>query len=131
VARGLVLSIHNINLLCLLKLYRKIFEHCAPIIKMMQKPTLDAVLVRSMLKDFQRFLATLGFEKIWTETLEADPNFPSHVLELDGGEQKVQIMDLRRVGSRLCALFKRGFALSFRNKFHGDSRILKSLSGWT
>ena len=43
---------------------------------MMKKPTLDEVLVRSMLNDFQRFLATLEFEKIWTETLEADPNFP-------------------------------------------------------
>ena len=42
----------------------------------MQKPTLEAVLVSSMLNDFQRFLATLEFKKIWTETLEADPNFP-------------------------------------------------------
>lgn len=61
VARVLVLSIQNVNFLCLLKLYRKIFEHCTPIIKMMQKPTLDAVLVHSMLNDFQRFLATLEF----------------------------------------------------------------------
>ena len=69
-ARGLDFSIQNVNFLCFLKLYRKIFEHCAPIIKMMQKPTLDAVLVRSMLNDFKRFLATLEFEQIWTETLE-------------------------------------------------------------
>ena len=74
--RGLVLSIQNVSFLCLLKLYMKIFEHCAPIITMMQKPTLDAVQVRSMLDDFQRFLAALDFDQIWKETLKADPDFP-------------------------------------------------------
>ncbi len=42
----------------------------------MQKPTLDAVQLRSMLDDFQRFLAALRFDDIWEITLEADPNFP-------------------------------------------------------
>ena len=75
-ARGLLTSIQNVDFICLLKLYRKIFEHCTPIMTVMQKPTLDAVQLRSMLDDFQRFLAALNFDNIWEITLEADPNFP-------------------------------------------------------
>eukprot|EP00794_Sanderia_malayensis_P013468 gene13468-14859_t len=43
---------------------------------MMQKPTLDAVQVRHLLDDFLRFLANINLDDIWTDTLEADPNFP-------------------------------------------------------
>ena len=74
--RGLLTSIQNVDFICLLKLYKKIFEHCTPIVTVMQKPTLDAIQLRSMLDDFQRFLAALNFDNIWEITLEADPNFP-------------------------------------------------------
>ena len=77
-ARGLIVSIQNVDFVCLLKLYRKIFEHCTPIITIMQKPTVDPIQVRSMLDDFLRYLAELDFERVWTDTLEADPNFPAN-----------------------------------------------------
>ena len=75
-ARGLVTNIQNVDFICLLKLYRKIFDHCTPIMKMMQKPSLDAVQLRTMLDDFLHFLTVLDFDQIWADTLEADPNFP-------------------------------------------------------
>eukprot|EP00794_Sanderia_malayensis_P012585 gene12585-13873_t len=76
-ARGLIAGIQNVDFVCLLKLYRKIFEHCTPIITVMQKPTLDPIQVRSMLDNFLRFLAELDFEEVWADTLKADPNFPA------------------------------------------------------
>ena len=75
-ARGLVISIQNVDFICLLKLYRTIFDHCTPITTIMQKPTVDAVQLKSMLDDFLRFLAQLNFNQVWEDTLEADPNFP-------------------------------------------------------
>ena len=122
-ARGLVLSIQNISFLCLLKLYRKIFEHCAPIINMMQKPTLDAVKVRSMLDDFQRFLAALDFDQIWNVTLEADPDFPiMHARaewrgteSANNGSQESWEQTLSIVQEKICTKFLKQISWGFQN----------------
>ena len=66
---GLVSSIKNADFISLLKLYRKMFWHCTPIIVMMQKTTIEAVQVCSMLNDFQCFLDSIDFDEIWNETL--------------------------------------------------------------
>ena len=44
-ARGLCMKIQQIKFAFMLKLYRKIFEYCNPVIAIMQKPTLDPVQV--------------------------------------------------------------------------------------
>eukprot|EP00794_Sanderia_malayensis_P008392 gene8392-9293_t len=75
-ARGLGMQIQTVEFVFLLKLYRKIFEHCTPITKMMQKITLDPVTITSMLEDFQLVLLDFGFDKIWADTLLADPEIP-------------------------------------------------------
>ena len=53
-ARDLIISIQNVYFICLLKLYRKLFGHCTPIISITQKPTLDMIQVKSMLDGFLR-----------------------------------------------------------------------------
>ena len=122
-ARGLVLSIQNVSFLCLLKLYRKIFEHCVPIITMMQKPTLDAVQVHSMLDDFQRFLAALDFDQIWKETLEADPDFPimraragwRGIETANNGSQESWKQTLSIVQEKICTEFSKQISWRFQN----------------
>ena len=76
-ARGLCLQMQHINFFFLLKLYRKIFVHCAPIITVMQNPTLDAVQLSLMLEDFQRFLLNLYADQIWEDALLLDPEMPA------------------------------------------------------
>ena len=76
-ARGLCTKIQHIKFVFLLKLYRKIFSFCAPIIKMMQKPTLDAVQLSSMLEDFQDVLEALDFNDVWEDTMNLDPEIPA------------------------------------------------------
>ncbi|XP_065054458.1 zinc finger MYM-type protein 1-like isoform X1 [Rhopilema esculentum] len=76
-ARGLCLQIQHIEFVFLLKIYRKIFAHCAPIITVMQNPTLDAVQLSSMLEDFQRFLLNLDCNHIWEDAMLLDPEMPA------------------------------------------------------
>ena len=76
-ARGLCLQMQHIEFVFLLKLYRKIFSHCAPIITIMQNPTLDAVQLSLMLEDFQRFLLNLNANQIWEDALLLDPEMPA------------------------------------------------------
>ena len=76
-ARGLCLQMQHIKFFFLLKLYRKIFVHCAPIITVMQNPTLDAVQLSLMLEDFQRFLLNLNADQIWEDALLLDPEMPA------------------------------------------------------
>ena len=82
-ARGLGIQIQQVEFLFLLKLYRKIFEHCTPIMTMMQKLTLDAVQSSSMLDDFKGVLESFDFMHVWEDTLQADPAFP--VVRARGG----------------------------------------------
>ena len=82
-ARGLGIQMQQVEFVFLLKLYRKIFEHCTPIMTVMQKPTLDAIQLSSMLEDFQRFLRSFNFVQVWEATLQADPDFP--VIRARGG----------------------------------------------
>ena len=76
-ARGLCSNIQNIEFVFLLKLYRKIFAHCAPIMTLMQNPELDAVQLSMMLEDFQKFLSDLNIQEIWDAALQLDPVLPS------------------------------------------------------
>eukprot|EP00795_Rhopilema_esculentum_P016293 gene16293-biopygen5543 len=75
-ARGLCIQMQQVEFVFLLKLYRKIFEQCTPVMTIMQKPTLDAVQLRSMVDDFQRSLVSLNLDQVWEETIQADPDFP-------------------------------------------------------
>ena len=76
-ARGLCSNIQNIEFVFLLKLYRKIFSRCAPIMTLMQNPELDAVQLSMMLEDFQKFLSDLNIQEIWDAALQLDPVLPS------------------------------------------------------
>ena len=75
-ARGLGIQMQQVEFVFLLKLYRKIFEQCTPIMTIMQKPMLDAVQLRSMIDDFQRLLNDFNLDRIWEDTIQADPAFP-------------------------------------------------------
>ena len=122
-ARGLVTNIQNVDFIFLLKLYRKIFNHCTPIMKMIQKPSMDAVKRRTMLDDFLHFLAVLDFDKIWADTLEADPNFPvtrckggwrSNGQESNGSQEDWK-QKLCGVAVRICVEFSEQIAWRFEN----------------
>ena len=76
-ARGLGTSIQRVDFVYFLKLYRQIFNYCTPIITVMQKPSLDAVQLRSMMDDFQRALADFKYAQVWDDALLADPDFPT------------------------------------------------------
>ena len=122
-ARGLVTNIQNVNFICLLKLYRIIFDHCTPIMKMMQKPSLDAVQLRTMLDDFLRFLSVLDFHQIWADTLEADPNFPMtrgrggwrNNKQESNGSQEDWKQKLCGVAVRICVEFSEQIVWRFEN----------------
>lgn len=75
-ARGLGIQMQHVEFVFLLKLYRKLFEHCTPVILAMQKPTLDPVQLKSMIEDFQRVLANVDLDRIWNDTLAVDPELP-------------------------------------------------------
>lgn len=68
-ARSLGMKIQKVEFIFLLKLYRKIFEHCMQIISMMQKSMLDAVMVTSVLEDLKAILANFDFNQIWGDML--------------------------------------------------------------
>ncbi len=66
-----------------LKLYRKLFEYRTLIITIMQKPTMNAVQLRSMLEDFHRVLNDFDFEQAWEDSwnhgvMEKDTNGSRH-----------------------------------------------------
>ena len=68
----------KVEFVFLLKTYRKLFEHCTPIMVTMQKTTIDAIQLSSMIKDFKRVLANFDFERIWDRTVASfDPEFPT------------------------------------------------------
>ena len=54
-----------------------ILDYCAPMMKVMQKPTLDAVKLSLMLEDFQSILQALDLNQIWEDTLGIDPDVPA------------------------------------------------------
>ena len=76
-ARGIGTQMQQVEFVFLLKTYRKIFEHCTPIMVMMQKTTLDAIHLTSMINDFKGILSNFDFDGIWEDTLLADPEFPT------------------------------------------------------
>eukprot|EP00794_Sanderia_malayensis_P001780 gene1781-1984_t len=76
-ARGLCVQIQHIEFAFLLKFYRKIFAHCAPILPVMQNPTLDATQLLMMLEDFQAFLLNLDSNQVLEDAMILDPEIPS------------------------------------------------------
>ncbi len=54
-ALALGMQLQTVVFVFLLKLYCKIFENCTPIINMLQKLTLDAISIKSMLEGFSWF----------------------------------------------------------------------------
>ena len=77
-ARGIGTQMQHIEFVFLPKTYRKIFEHCTPImVSMQEKTALDAVQLTSMINNFKRVLANFDFNIIWEDTLLADPDFPT------------------------------------------------------
>ena len=58
----------------LLKIYGKIFAHSAPIITVMQNPTLDAVQLSSMLEDFAKFGQLRKERRPKTKKANEEPN---------------------------------------------------------
>ena len=76
-ARGIGTQMQQVQFVFLLKTYRKILEHCTPVMVTIQKPTLDAIYLTSMISDFKVVLASFDFDIIWQDTLLADPEFPT------------------------------------------------------
>ena len=76
-ARGIRTQMQQVEFVFLLKTYRKIFEHCTPIIVTMQKTTLDAIQLTSMINDFKGVLANFNFDGVWEDTLLTDPELPT------------------------------------------------------
>ena len=76
-ARGLCVLIQQVEFVFFIKLYWKILDFCAPVIKTMQKPTLDAVQLSSMLDDFKNSLLQLDFNQIWEDSIKIDPEMRS------------------------------------------------------
>ena len=76
-SRGLGIQIQAIEFIFMLKLYRKIFEYCTPMITVMQRPTLDPVIVKSMLNDFHTALNDFDFNQIWEDSMQLDPIIPT------------------------------------------------------
>ena len=75
-AKKLIPAIQEIQFIFLLKVYRKIFEHCLPIVLLTQKPTFDVVQLKSMLSDFLTVLNKFDLSQIWRESLSFNPVFP-------------------------------------------------------
>eukprot|EP00795_Rhopilema_esculentum_P014844 gene14844-biopygen4545 len=75
-ASGFCVQVQNVEFVFLLTFYRKLFDLCTPISLMMQKPTMDAVQVTSMLEDFDRALKRFDYQQIWEDTLGKDPEIP-------------------------------------------------------
>eukprot|EP00794_Sanderia_malayensis_P010346 gene10346-11423_t len=94
-------------------MYRKIFEHCTPIISTMQKSTLDAVMVASMLGDLKAVLTNFNFNQIWGDTLLADPAFPvirkrgawRNMEQQSDGTQESWKQSLINLGSHITNMF--------------------------
>ena len=91
-ARGLGMQMQEVEFVYFLKLYRRIFDYCSPIITVMQNPTLDPVQLAEMLDDFQKTLRDFDFESIWKDTLLVDPDFPA-VRTKEGWRQLEQGID--------------------------------------
>eukprot|EP00794_Sanderia_malayensis_P013445 gene13445-14827_t len=119
-ACSLGMNIQKVEFLFLLKLCRKIFEHCTPIISTMQKSTLDAVMVASMLGDLKAVLGNFNFNQIWGDTLLADPAFPvirerggwRNMEQQRDGTQESWKQSLINLGSQITNMF--GDQLSWR-----------------
>ena len=74
-SRGLGIQMQEIEFIFLL--YRKLFKYCTPMITVMQRPTLDPVVVKSMLNDFQTALNHFDFNQIWEDSILLDPIIPT------------------------------------------------------
>ena len=75
-ARGLCIQIQHVEFVFFLKLYRKLFDYCTPITVIMQKPTLDAIQLTSMLDDFQEMLHRFDLDQVWEDALASDATMP-------------------------------------------------------
>ena len=75
-AQGLCVQMQHVEFVFFLKYYRQLFDLCSPIISMMQKPTLDAVQVTSMISDFDEQMRQLNYDEIWEDTILMAPEIP-------------------------------------------------------
>ena len=76
-ARGLCIQVQQVEFIFFLKFYRKLFEYFTPVTTMMQKTSIDAVQISSMLEDLKAMLTAFDFGKIWEDTLADDPVMPT------------------------------------------------------
>ena len=122
-ARGLGIHIQQIEFLYFLKLYRKLFDYCSPIITVMQRPTIDPIQLRSMLNDFQRTLSRFDYHQVWEDSVLEDPEFPAVRArggwrglgqEIDGSQESWK-MSLETVAKTVTAKFSEQLAWRFAN----------------
>ena len=122
-ARGIGTQMQQVEFVFLLKTYRKIFEHCTPIMVMMQKTTLDAIHLTSMINDFKGILSNFDFDGIWEDTLLADPEFPTvrnrggwRAMEQgNDGSQESWKDSLTKLGDEIVVKFKEQLDWRFAN----------------
>ena len=89
-ARHLCKQIQEIDFVFLLKLYRKLFDYCTPIIKLMQNPSFDAIQLASMLGNFQQVLQSYDSSQTWADALSMDPSLP-HICPKETGGESIKI----------------------------------------
>ena len=92
-SRGLRIQIQEIEFIFMLKLYRKLFEYCTPVISVMQRPALDPVIVKSMLNDFHTALNDFDFNQISEDSMQLDPIIPTVRARVGWKNMEVAIND--------------------------------------
>ena len=122
-AKKLIPAIQNIQFIFLLKVYRKIFEHCSPIVLLTQKPTFDVVQLKSMLSDFLTVINKFDLSQIWRESLSFNPVFPiiaervgwRGIDEQNDGSEEMWKTSLFATGMELVAEFSSQICWRFEN----------------
>ena len=74
--------------------------------KMMQKPSMDAVQLRTMLDDFLHFLTVLDFDQIWATPSKQTLIFQRQEEEEDGGTMDKKAIGLWKTGNKKCAVLQ-------------------------
>ena len=123
--------IQKVDIVFLLKLYRKQFEHCTPIITVMQQATIDAVQLQSMITDFKSFLSSINLCQIWEDAMDLDPYLP--VIPTRSGWRGIEESRDGSVESWKSSLFKVAAIVTKELSEQVDWRyanIGKFLDGW-
>ena len=128
-ACGIGTQIQQVEFVFLLKTYRKIFEHCTPIIVTMQKTTLDAIQLTSMINDFKVVLANFNFDGDWEDTLLTDPELPTVRNRGDGEQWSKEMMDHRRAGGQLLQNAAKKLLQSLQSNSIGNLQTSQNSNG--